>query len=191
MIKELEAANHGVVNHLLDITKPSRLPSTVLEAMVLHDYFLGQVMPRFTPPDCAKALMVAVENNKTAAVGFLMGFVADNLDVMPLAQRAVYKNAPQTLKILTQGVPEIHKIWLMKRLCLQTAQREKTSLDLFTAAEILLKNIEPQDLIWMLSEATLTPVFQAVCDHMLMLRQKEMLEREVADSNTIAKTRKI
>lgn len=194
VVNKLETKNFVWVEQFLRVTAPQRLPSHVLSAMVLHDYPIDNLMPRFTPPDCAAALSTAVLNNKVEACVFLLEFVTDEikgLKISSLALRAAEHKNFEVVEVLSQEMSKMEKIWVLTHIC-SRAQKDSRSLRHIRVGEILLKDFDAQELLKLIQENRNRCVLVVeVCEHMLSLNQKHLLESEVENVGQPNTKRKI
>lgn len=189
--QQLQRKNHLLVARLLQMSQPQRLPTALLSAMVIHDYPIDQVMARFTPVDCAQALHAAVENHKPNSVKFLLDFVSDSLKTIQLAQMALDNNDPHILEILSQTLSQNNKVSLLRRFCMRRSLNATNVFPPAHAAAILLKDTPSSELLIFATHATHTPLFQKVCDDLLVLRQRQVLEQATEHNGVTPSKRKL
>lgn len=189
--QHLGRKNHPLVARLLQMSKPRRLPTAVLNAMVIHDYPINHVMARFTPVDCAQALQVAIENHKPTSVEFLLDFVSDSVNLVPLAQIALDNNNPPILDMISQSLSQNDKVSLLRRFCMRRDLTATKGCPPSHAAEILLKDTPSSELLNFAAHATHTPLFQKVCDDLLAVRQRRVLEQATDHGGVTRNKRKL
>ena len=196
MHDKLHNKEHLWVQRFLQVTAPQRLPSRVLSAMVLYDYPIENLMARFTPPDCATALATAVINNKIEACAFLLEFVTDDvkgLKLSSLALRAAKRNHLEILDVLSQDMSERDKVWVLIHIC-SRLEKDHQSLKHIHVGEILLKDLHTPKLLDLVHSHGIrepSAPFLQVCEHMLSLNQKNLLEGEVENVGQPNTKRKI
>lgn len=190
---KLQNKKHLWVQEFLQVTAPQRLPSRVLSAMVLYDYPIENLMARFTPPDCATALTTAVINNKIEACAFLLEFVTDEVKGLKIASwtlRAAEQSYLEIVEILSRDMPQKDKVWVLTHVC-SRMRKDFQKLLHIQVGEILLKGFENQSLLTLAQQDRVSPPFVEVCEHMLALNQKHMLESEIEDMGQSQVKRKI
>lgn len=193
--QQLERKNHPLVARLLQMSKPQRLPTDLLSAMVIHDYPIDQVMARFTSVDCEQALHAAVENHKPNSVELLLDFISDSVNLVPLARRALEKNDLPILEIISQSLSQNDKLLLLSHFCMRQSWDDTNVPPPHRAAEILLEDTPSSELLNFANTTTTGPtsttVFQKVCEELLILRQRRVLEQAAEDNRGIASKRKM